>query len=66
MPRKPTKTLSSGEKQLLVELLQVAQGMARPEELQYLNSEQRNSIEGLRRKGYVRVGKRKFRVLFAP
>ncbi len=66
MLRKPTKTLSPEEKQLLIELLQIAQGMARPEELRYLNSEQRMSIEGLRRKGYVRVGKRKFGVLFPP
>jgi hypothetical protein len=66
MPRRPTKPLSPEEKQLLFELLSIAQGMAMPEELRYLDSEQRRLIEGLRRKGYVRVGKRKFRVLFPP
>jgi hypothetical protein len=64
MPGRPKKKLSPDEEQLLMELIQIAQGMAQAGELKYLNSEQKALIHSLRRKRYVRVGKNKFRVLF--
>jgi hypothetical protein len=58
--------LTPDEEQLLMELLQIAQGMAQAGDLKYLNSEQKALLPNLSAKRYVRAGKYKFRVLFPP
>jgi hypothetical protein len=58
--------LLTEEKQLLEQLVQIAEGIGRMKERTFLNAKQEGGIVQLERKGYVTLTKKKFMVVFPP
>jgi hypothetical protein len=58
--------LSTEEKQILTELLEISDGMGRMKEFSFLNSRQMGVIQNLKKKGYVMITKLSFMVILPP